>query len=118
MTKLIDKKHQLAVRRAKRTRARLYGTAARPRLSVFRSAKHISAQLIDDAAGKTLAVSSDAALKASGKPMEVAKSVGLDIAKKAVTAGIKLAVFDRGSYKYHGRVKALADGAREGGLEF
>lgn len=115
---VVKRKHDLLKRRAHRTRTRITGTTERPRLSVFRSAKHINAQLIDDSIGKTIASSSDAALKSDAKPLERAKLVGADLAKKAVAAGVKKAVFDRGGYKYHGRVKAVAEGAREGGLEF
>lgn len=115
---VVKRKHELMKRRAHRTRARITGTTERPRLSVFRSAKHVSVQLIDDSVGKTIVASSDAAIDAKVKPMELAKLVGADLAKKAIAAGIKKAVFDRGSYKYHGRVKAVAEGAREGGLEF
>ena len=104
-------------RRARRTRARLHGTAEVPRLSVKRSAKHLYAQLIDDAAGETLAAISDTELKVKGKPVERAKEIGRALAKKAVAAGITRAIFDRGSNRYHGRVAALADGAREGGLK-
>lgn len=116
MSKRIIKKREGAERRALRTRARLTGD--RPRLSIFRSQAHIYAQVIDDAAGKTLASSSDLVLKAAGKPLERAAKVGEDIAKKAIAAGVKQVMFDRGSYRYHGRVKAIADAAREAGLEF
>jgi len=86
---------------------------------VFRSLKHIYVQVIDDATGKTLAASSDKLINGKGKGRtEVATMVGTDVAKKAVEAGVKEVVFDRGSYKYHGRVKALAEAAREGGLTF
>lgn len=105
-------------------RSRLYGTAERPRLSVFRSDKHIYAQIIDDYAGKTLvAVASTAAdvrgteLKNGGN-VAAAKKIGLIIAQKAKAAGISAVCFDRGGRRYHGRVKALADAAREGGLKF
>lgn len=111
-------KRARAARRANRTRARITGTALRPRLTVKRSLKHTYAQLIDDTAGKTLASCSDVVLKASGKPLEIAKLVGKALAEKAKAAGINSATFDRGSYRYHGRVAALADGAREGGLQF
>ncbi len=111
-------KRARALRRAHRTRARVRGTAQRPRLSVKRSLKHIYAQLIDDAAGKTLVAASDRSAQASGKPLEVAKRVGQALGEKAKAAGIAAAVFDRGPYRYHGRVAALADGAREGGLQF
>lgn len=113
-------------RRRARVRARVSGTADRPRLAVFRSAKHISAQLIDDAAGKTLASANDAKLKKADLTNEEnleakkakAYAVGKALAEKAKAAGIAAVVFDRGGYAYHGRVKALADGARAGGLEF
>lgn len=107
-----------ALRRAKRTRAKIAGSD-RPRLSVFRSAKHIRVQIIDDNAGKTLISASDKTVKTEGKkPVEIATLVGADIASKAVEAKIKKVVFDRGSSKFHGRVKALAEAARAGGLEF
>lgn len=119
MLKKMQLKRHNAARRAYRVRVKVQGTATRPRLSVFRSLKHISVQLIDDAAGRTMVSSSDYAIDAKGKKgLEVATLLGTDIAKKATTAGIKEVVFDRGSYKYHGRVKALADAAREGGLVF
>lgn len=109
-------KRDHAALRAKRTRAHVRGTSARPRLSVKRSLKHIYAQLIDDHSGKTLASASDKTITTKGKPVEIAKEVGKQLAEKAVTAGVKEAVFDRGAYRYHGRVAAIADGAREGGL--
>ena len=119
MFKRILKKRQLAKRRAIRTRARINGTAERPRLSVYRSLKHIHAQLIDDTTGRTLVASSDLMIKPEGKkPVEVASLVGADIAAKAQKAGITTVVFDRGSYKYHGRVAAIAQAAREAGLVF
>lgn len=106
------------MQRARRTRASIQGSG-RPRLSVSRSAKHISVQLIDDAQGKTLVASSDSMIDTKNKkPIEKAALVGADIAKKAKEAGVTSVVFDRGAFKYHGRVKALADAARDGGLEF
>jgi len=105
-------------------RAKLRGVANnRPRLSVFRSSKHIYAQIIDDAAGRTLAAASslDKGLKASlrtGADAAAASAVGKLIAERAKEAGIERVVFDRGAYLYHGRVKALAEAAREGGLDF
>lgn len=105
-------------RRVKRVRATLRGTPERPRLSVFRSNKHIYAQVIDDTAGRTLAAASSAAVKAAGKKTEAAKAVGTALAASARASGVTRVVFDRGPYRYHGRVKALADAAREGGLEF
>ena len=110
-------------RRHTRVRKQVFGTAARPRLSVFRSLKHIHAQVIDDTSGHTLAAAStlDAAIrpKLDGKDkMGQAGIVGDLIAERARAAGITQVVFDRGGYLYHGRVKALADAARKGGLEF
>lgn len=113
-----------AVRRAQRTRIRLRKLAnGRPRLSVFRSSKNISAQIIDDVAGKTLAAASsqeEVATKEHGKSWDVqaAAIVGKLIAERAVKEGVTEVIFDRGSYIYHGRVKALAEAAREGGLKF
>lgn len=113
------KKYEKRQRRHKKIRAKIFGTADRPRLSVFRSPKHIYAQLIDDDKGKILASASDLEFKGKKKAKtDKAKEIGNLIAKKAVENKIEKAVFDRGGYKYHGRVKALADGAREGGLKF
>lgn len=103
-------------RRHKRIRARVKGTSDIPRLCVFRSAKHIYAQLIDDDKGKTLVFADDSGIKKSG--VDAAKEVGKIIAEKAIEKKIKKVVFDRGGYKYHGRVKALAESARETGLKF
>jgi large subunit ribosomal protein L18 len=106
-------------RRHRRVRGRVHGSAARPRLCVFRSSKGIYAQVIDDDAGVTLASASTLVLDgASGSKSEKAAEVGKLVAQRARDAGIAKVVFDRGGYLYHGRVKALADGAREGGLEF
>jgi large subunit ribosomal protein L18 len=106
-------------RRHRRVRGKVRGTAERPRLSVFRSNRGIEAQLVDDDAGRTLAAASWLNLKGfSGSKSEQAAEVGKLLARNAKSAGIERAVFDRGGYLYHGRVKALADGAREGGLEF
>lgn len=105
-------------RRRVRVRSRVTGTAERPRLSVFRSSKHIYAQVIDDLAGKTLAQASSSTSKMTGKKIDKSVGVGTEVAQKAKAAGIAKVVFDRGGYKYHGRVKALADAAREAGLEF
>lgn len=105
----------------KRIRSRMSGDSQRPRLSVFRSNTEIYAQLIDDASGKTIIASSSkekAMAKDKKSKLEKAKSVGAEIAKKAVEKGIKEVVFDRNGFLYHGRVKALADGARENGLKF
>lgn len=100
-----------------RIRGKISGTAARPRLSVFRSNKQIYAQLIDDLAGNTLAAASSKGLE-GGTKTEVAAKVGDAIAKKALAAGITEVVFDRNGYLFHGRVKSLADAARNGGLKF
>lgn len=99
-------------------RKNLSGTEVRPRLSVFRSNKAIYAQLIDDTRGHTLASASSRELGEPNANINVAKNVGIALAKKASEKGIENVVFDRGGYLYHGRVKALADGAREGGLKF
>ncbi len=108
------------IRRKIRTRAKVQGTSERPRLSVFRSNRDIYAQLIDDENGKTLVGLSEKHLtsKAKLKKQDAAKELGLLIANKAKEKKVKKVVFDRGSYAYHGRVKAFAEGAREGGLEF
>ncbi len=110
-------------RRRLHVRKRVRGTAERPRLTVFRSSKHIYAQLIDDQAGHTLAAAStrvpDVAKEVGyGGNVKAARAVGLRLAAAARERGIAKAAFDRGHYRYHGRVKALADGAREGGLKF
>ncbi len=105
-------------RRHRRVRRKVMGTAQRPRLAVFRSSKHIYAQLIDDFAGHTLASASSLGNGIQGDPKEVARQVGRALAERAGAAGIKQVTFDRGGFRYHGRVQALAEGAREGGLEF
>jgi large subunit ribosomal protein L18 len=107
------------LRRRRRVRAKVTGTAARPRLSVFRSNRGVSAQLIDDVAAVTIAAVNwtEADLKGLAR-MDQAKRVGELLAQRAKDAGVETCVFDRGGYQYHGRVKALADGAREGGLAF
>jgi len=108
-------------KRKKRIRARVEGTAERPRLAVFRSNAHLYAQVIDDVKGHTLvaASTSEEDLKSKvGATIEGAKSVGQLIAKRALAKNVSLVVFDRGGYLYHGRIKALADAAREGGLKF
>ena len=120
---MITKADKNAVRRKRhaRVRTRLSGTEARPRLNVFRSNKHIYAQLIDDVNGVTLASAStldkDINLDSSSN-LDAAVKIGELVAKRAVEKGVKTVVFDRGGYLYHGRVKALADAARENGLEF
>ena len=108
-------------RRHRRVRKKVRGTAERPRLAVFRSNNHIYAQVIDDVAGRTLAAAStaDASLKGGGTGnVEAAKKVGALVAERAKSAGVSKVVFDRGGFLYHGRVAALADAAREAGLEF
>ncbi len=111
-------KKQERRRRVKRgIRGKIDGTPSRPRLSVFRSNRHIYAQLIDDREGVTLAAASSLEGDASGgTPVEVSKSVGQALAERAKEKGIDQAVFDRSGYRYHGRVEAVAEGAREGGL--
>ncbi|ADU25968.1 50S ribosomal protein L18 [Ethanoligenens harbinense] len=108
------------LRRHKRVRGKISGTAERPRLNVFRSLHHIYAQVIDDVAGVTLVAAStmDKDFEGTGGNKEAAKKVGLAIAKKAAEKGIIEVRFDRGGFVYHGRIKELADGAREGGLKF
>lgn len=101
-----------------RIRGKISGTAQRPRMTVFRSNKQIYVQLVDDLAGKTLASASSKGLEANGTKCEIAAAVGKAIAKKAQAAGIESVVFDRNGYLFHGRVKSLADAAREGGLKF
>ena len=120
---MITKADKNAVRRKRhaRVRTRLSGTEARPRLNVFRSNKHIYAQLIDDVNGVTIASAStldkDINLDSSSN-LDAAVKIGELVAKRAVEKGVKTVIFDRGGYLYHGRVKALADAARENGLEF
>lgn len=108
------------VKRHMRIRNKISGTEAKPRLNVFRSAKHIYAQIIDDVSGKTLvsASSMDKGFEGLGANKEAAKKIGQTIGKKAVDSGISEVIFDRGGYIFHGRVKELADGARESGLKF
>jgi large subunit ribosomal protein L18 len=113
----MDDKKLKRLRRHRRVRAKMKGTAKIPRFCVFRSNKYIYGQLINDEKGKTLFSANDKGLKAKNK-IEAAKEVGKLIAQKAVEQKITKAVFDRGGYKYHGRVKSLAEGAREGGLKF
>ncbi len=106
------------VARHRRVTATLQGTAEVPRLSVFRSNQHIYAQLVDDAAGKTLLSAHDLKTKVEGTKKDVALAIGKELGEKAKEAGIKNVVFDRGGFKYHGRVAAIAAGAREAGLKF
>ena len=119
----MDDKVRLRLKRHRRVRYKVSGTAERPRLAVFRSEKHIYAQLIDDDAGSTLAAASsvDAGYregKKTGANIEAAKAIGGLIAQRAKEKGITRVVFDRGGFQYHGRVQQLADAARAGGLEF
>ena len=113
-------KVEARARRHRRVRKKVRGTAERPRLAVFRSNKHIYAQLIDDVTGVTIASASTAekGLTGSGATVAAASAVGTRIGDRAKAAGVTTAVFDRGGFQYHGRVAAVADGAREAGLEF
>jgi len=114
-----NNKSARADRRAHRVRARIRGTKEQPRLTVHRTLKHIYAQVIDDSVGRTLASVSDTDVDVKGKkPVEVAEMIGKLLADRAKTAKVSVIVFDRGAYRYHGRVAALAKGAREGGLLF
>ena len=115
-----ESKNVARVRRHKRVRTKISGTAECPRLNIFRSNKNIVAQVIDDVAGKTLVSAStmDKEVKTKQANVEAAKEVGELIAKRAIKAGIKNVVFDRGGYIYHGKVQAFAEAAREAGLEF
>ncbi len=114
---LAEKKRGNRIRRHRRVRKKVEGNAERPRLAVFRSNRHIYAQLIDDASGRTVASASSLDAKTPGEKKKVAKTVGALIAERARSAGIDRAVFDRGGFLYHGRVRELAEGAREGGLK-
>jgi len=105
-------------KRHRRVRVNVSGTSERPRLAVYRSLNHLYAQLIDDGASKTMAAASTVELKVKGNGMAEAAQVGKQIAAKAKAAGVNRVVFDRGGFLYHGRIKALADAAREAGLEF
>jgi large subunit ribosomal protein L18 len=123
MAASIRSRRHMQIVRHKRLRAKVAGSPTRPRLSVFRSGRHIYAQVIDDTTGRTLASANtlQAAVKiaiSGKKKVEAAQTVGQTLAEHAKAAGIAKVVFDRGGLKYHGRVKALADGARAGGLEF
>ncbi|MGO0122790.1 50S ribosomal protein L18 [Desulfothermobacter acidiphilus] len=120
MPKAVDRRTRRETRRL-RVRKKIHGTAERPRLSVFRSLKHIYVQIIDDDRGVTLAAASTLSPELRGKVsggVEAAAAVGKLLAEKATARGISRVVFDRAGYKYHGRVKALAEALREGGLEF
>ncbi len=109
-------RQDLRARRHLRVRKNMAGTPERPRLVVFRSLKHITAQIVDDTTGRTMMTVTS--VKLDGKKSDKSVQVGKMIAEKAKAAGVSKVVFDRAGYKYHGRVKAVADGAREGGLEF
>ncbi len=114
-----NKRNAIRQRIHSRIRVKMSGTAERPRLNVYRSLNHVYAQVIDDQKGETLVSASSLALKLkSGGNVASAKEIGKAIAERAVEKGIKRVVFDRGGYLYHGRIKALADAAREAGLEF
>ncbi len=114
-------KKRRQLRRRRHVRSNIVGSAERPRLTVYRSSKHIYAQLIDDGSGVTLAAASSrdkgSSIKYGGN-VKASEVVGQKLAEAALAKGIKLAAFDRGHYRYHGRIKALADGARKGGLQF
>ncbi|MEO7555444.1 MAG: 50S ribosomal protein L18 [Acidimicrobiales bacterium] len=121
MSTTAQKQREARIRRHRRVRKKVRGTAERPRLAVFRSNKHIAAQVIDDLTGRTLAAAAttEADLKAGGTGnADAAKKVGALVAERAKAAGITKVVFDRGGFLYHGRVAAVADAAREAGLEF
>lgn len=112
-------KNDIRLKRHRRVRSKISGTETMPRLNVFRSSKHISVQIIDDVNGKTLVSASSLEMKlANGGNIEAAVTVGAEAAKRALALNIKNVKFDRGGYLYHGRIKALADSARENGLEF
>ena len=123
MATATEKKYAARARRHRRVRAKVAGTAQRPRLNIFRSAENIYAQVIDDVAGRTLVSAStidkEIAKQVAGKnKVDAAKIVGKVLGERAKGEGINTVIFDRGGYRYHGRVAALADGAREAGLEF
>jgi len=121
MKKVVATRTSARVKRHERLRLRLSGTSERPRLAVFRSLSHIYAQVIDDTSGTTLAAASslDAGLRStSGTKMDDAKRVGQLVAERAKAAGVEQVVFDRAGFKYHGRVRSLAEAAREAGLDF
>ena len=120
MSKVAQARRTGRLRRHRRVRKKIHGTALRPRLAVFRSNKHITAQVIDDVAGKTLAAASstEAELRSATGNKDSASKVGALLAERAKAAGVTKVVFDRGGFQYHGRVAAVADAARENGLEF
>ena len=115
---MLSKKYQRRLRIRRGIRKKVAGTSERPRLSIFRSNKAIYAQLINDAEGHTLASASSRELKSKKFDLDVSKEVGKNLAAKAKADGVETVIFDRAGYLYHGKVKALADGAREGGLKF
>lgn len=119
MMNKIKAKNIIVARRKKRVRAKVFGTAERPRISVFRSLNHLYVQLIDDSQGKTLLSVKDKDLRVSSQDNKTAKAlaIGKILGEKALAQGIKQAVFDKGQYRYHGRIKAVAEGAREAGLK-
>lgn len=116
----MSSKDRLRLKKKVRIRKKIFGTVECPRLSVFRSTRHIYAQIVDDTTGTTLIEASTKTVKvtASSGSREAAKSIGLELAKKAKSKNISKVVFDRNGYQYHGRIQSLADGAREGGLGF
>lgn len=118
--KSVKTSRQIRQARHRRVRSRLSGTAVRPRLAVFRTLRHIRAQIIDDSLGRTLVAAGDSELKLTrrDKAKDIAAKVGKAIAAKALARGIKQVVFDRAGYAYHGRVQTLAEAARQAGLEF
>lgn len=115
--KIQELKNKRRERTVHRVRARISGTATKPRVAITRSLKHLAAQFIDDQSGKTLVAISDKELTVKGTKTEIATELGKAAAKKALDAGIKQVVLDRRWYKFHGRVKAFADGLREGGIQ-
>jgi large subunit ribosomal protein L18 len=118
----VSRVREQRIKRHRRVRKKVQGSAERPRLAVFRSNRHIYAQLIDDISGVTLASASTrdsgVAPEGSGNSIQTAAEVGRLVAERAMDKGVKVAVFDRGGFAFHGKVKALADGARKGGLDF
>jgi len=122
MTTTAQKRHELRIRRHRRVRKKVHGTATRPRLAIYRSNKHLTAQVIDDDAGRTVASAStleaDFRKKQSGSNVAAGTSVGALVAERAKQAGVSAVVFDRGGFLYHGRVAAIAEAARAAGLEF
>jgi large subunit ribosomal protein L18 len=122
MTTTAQKRHELRIRRHRRVRKKVHGTATRPRLAIYRSNKHLTAQVIDDDAGRTVASAStleaDFRKQQSGGNVAAATAVGALVAERAKQAGVSAVVFDRGGFLYHGRVAAIAEAARAAGLEF